>query len=84
MQQLRIRFSDAGSVPKMGIELARPALLRLEQHPLLCMVNTPLLASIIGQDHGKNGPANRGRTAVLRIVINPEVGRENRRNHSAR
>ncbi|SBW00669.1 hypothetical protein KM92DES2_11389 [uncultured Desulfovibrio sp.] len=58
--------------------------LRLHQHPLLSMVNAPLLASVIGQDHGENGPTNRSRTAVFRIVINPEVGRERRRNHSAR
>lgn len=48
------------------------------------MVNAPRLASVIGQDNRENGPANRGRTAVLRMVINPEVGRENCRNYSAR
>jgi hypothetical protein len=48
------------------------------------MVNAPLLASVIGQDHGENGLANRGRTTVLRIVINPEVGRKNGRGYSSR
>lgn len=41
-----------------GIELARPAPLRLNQRPFLSMVNTPLFASVIGQEHGENGPAN--------------------------
>ena|GEM_PF-6173261 len=54
------------------------------KHPLLGMVNSPLFASVIGQDHGENGPANGGRTSVIRIVIDPEVRRKNRRIHSAR